>query len=56
MRSEKISLLIMVVITIIYVVNFVQMCQSLINEDWGMAVVKAIGVLTAVGSIITVWF
>ena len=48
--------LIIIISVVIYVTNFVQMIIAMSNEQWELAVVKAIGVFTALGSFITVWF
>lgn len=60
MKPDKIqflfTVLLIVTSVVIYVTNFVQMIIALSNEQWGLAVVKAIGVFTALGSFITVWF
>lgn len=40
----------------IYITNFAQMIIALSNEQWNLAIIKAIGVYTALGSFITVWF
>ena len=40
----------------VYVTNFVQMISAISNELWVIAVIKAIGVFTLLGSIITIWF
>ena len=48
--------LIIIISAVIYITNFVQMIIAMSNEQWGLAVVKAIGVFTALGSFITVWF
>ena len=50
------AILLVIISVVIYVTNFVQMIIALSNEQWGLAVVKAIGVFTALGSFITVWF
>lgn len=50
------TILLIIISVVIYVTNFVQMIIALSNEQWGLAVVKAIGVFTALGSFITVWF
>ena len=56
-QTEFIVTVFLILITaVIYVTNFVQMIIAISNEQWGLAVVKAIGVLTAFGSLITVWF
>ena len=56
-KTEFIVTIFLILITaVIYIVNFVQMMVAISNEQWGLAVVKAIGVFTALGSFITVWF
>ena len=40
----------------IYITNFVHFLIALSNEDWNLAIIKAIGVFTLLGSYITVWF
>lgn len=60
MKPDKIqflfTVLLIVTSVVIYVTNFVQMIIAMSNEQWGLAVIKAIGVFTALGSFITVWF
>ena len=56
-QTEFIVTVFLILITaVIYVTIFVQMLIAISNEQWGLAVVKAIGVFTALGSFITVWF
>ena len=56
-QTEFIVTVFLILITaVIYVTNFVRMIIAISNEQWGLAVVKAIGVFTALGSFITVWF
>lgn len=50
------SILIIATIIIIYVVNFIQMISAIFDGMWTLALIKAIGVFTALGSLITVWF
>lgn len=50
------TILLIIISVVIYVTNFVQMIIALSNEQWGLAIVKAMGVFTALGSFITVWF
>ena len=40
----------------VYVINFVQMIVAISNDNWNLAIIKAIGVFTFLGSSITVWF
>ena len=41
---------------IVYIVNFMQLINALIEQNVTMIIIKAIGVFTAFGSFITVWF
>ena len=50
------TILLIIISVVIYVTNFVQMIIALSNEQWNLAIIKAIGVFTALGSLITVWF
>ena len=59
MKSDKQSvftILIMIISVVIYITNVVQMIVAISNEQWGLAVIKAIGVFAVLGSFITVWF
>ena len=59
MKSDKQSvftILIIIISIVIYITNFVQMLVAISNEQWGLVVIKAIGVFTTLGSFITVWF
>ena len=56
-QTEFIVTVLLILITaVIYFINFVQMIIALSNEQWNLAIIKAIGVFTALGSFITVWF
>ena len=56
-QTEFIVTVLLILITVvIYIINFVQMIIALSNEQWNLAIIKAIGVFTALGSYITVWF
>ena len=56
-QTEFIVTVLLILITaVIYFINFVQMIIALSNEQWNLAIIKAIGVFTALGSYITVWF
>ena len=56
-RTEFIVTVLLILITVvIYIINFVQMIIALSNEQWDLAIIKAIGVFTTLGSYITVWF
>lgn len=56
-QTEFIVTVLLILITaVIYFINLVQMIIALSNEQWNLAIIKAIGVFTALGSYITVWF
>lgn len=56
-QTEFIVTVLLILITVvIYIINFVQMIIALSNEQYQLAIIKAIGVFTALGSYITVWF
>ena len=44
------------IFVIIYVINLIDMIEAIIASDLTMVIVKAIGVFTLLGSLITVWF
>ena len=54
--GEWVGILIFIIGIIIYIINFVQMLIAFAHEEYGLAIVKLIGAITAFGSIITVWF
>ena len=59
MKSPKESFLFMLFIAYlesIYVINYIQMIVAISNDNWNLAIIKAIGVFTFLGSSITVWF
>ena len=41
---------------IVYIINFIQLINAILEQNITMIIIKAIGVLTAFGSLITVWF
>ena len=41
---------------IVYIINFIQLINAISEQNITMIIIKAIGVLTAFGSFITVWF
>ena len=41
---------------IVYIINFIQLINAIIEQNITMIIIKAIGALTAFGSLITVWF
>ena len=56
-KTESIVTIFLILITVlIYIVNFVQMIVAISNDDWNLAIIKAMGVFTFLGSYITVWF
>ena len=59
MKSPNESFLFMLFIAYlvsVYVINFIQMIVAISNDNWNLAIIKAIGVFTFLGSSITVWF
>lgn len=55
-QTEFVTVLLILITVVIYIINFVQMIIALSNEQYLLAIIKAIGVFTALGSYITVWF
>ena len=56
-KTEFIVTIFLILITVlIYIVNFVQMIVAISNDNWNLAIIKALGVFTFLGSYITVWF
>ena len=55
-RSTSGILVFWLLFIIVYIVNFMQLINALIEQNVTMIIIKAIGVLTAFGSFITVWF
>lgn len=49
------SILLIAIMIVIYVVNFIQMIVAIFDGMWTLALIKAVGVFTALGSLITVW-
>ena len=41
---------------IVYIINFIQLINAIIEQNIAIIIIKAIGVFTAFGSFITVWF
>ena len=59
MKSLNESILVILFIVsliLVYVINFAQLLVAISNDNWNLAVIKAIGVFTFLGSYITVWF
>ena len=55
-RSTSGILVFWLLFIIVYIINFMQLINALIEQNVTMIIIKAIGVLTAFGSFITVWF
>lgn len=56
-RIEFILVILFIVsLASVYLFNFIQMIIAISNNDWDLAIIKAMGVFTFLGSYITVWF
>lgn len=44
------------IFVIIYIINLIDMIEAIIANDLTMVIIKAIGVFTLLGSLMTVWF
>ena len=55
-RSTSGILVFWLLFIIVYIINFMQLINALIEQNVTMIIIKAIGVFTAFGSFITVWF
>ena len=55
-RSTLVVLLFWLSIIIIYIINFIQLINAILEQNITMIIIKAIGAVTAFGSLITVWF
>lgn len=44
------------IFVIVYIINLIDMIEAIIANDLTMVIVKAIGVFTLLGSLITIWF
>ena len=40
----------------VYIINFIHLINAILEQNITMIIIKAIGALTAFGSLITVWF
>ena len=40
----------------VYIINFIQLINAILEQNITMIIIKAIGALTAFGSFITIWF
>ena len=55
-RSTSGILVFWLLFIIVYIINFMQLINAIIEQNVTMIIIKAIGALTAFGSLITVWF
>ena len=55
-RSTSGILVFCLLFIIVYIINFIQLIHAILEQNITMIIIKAIGVLTAFGSLITVWF
>ena len=55
-RSTSGILVFWLLFIIVYIINFMQLINAIIEQNVTMIIIKAIGVFTAFGSLITVWF
>ena len=55
-RSTSGILVFWLLFIIVYIINFIQLINAIIEQNVTMIIIKAIGVFTAFGSFITVWF
>lgn len=55
-RSTSGILVFWLLFIIVYIINFMQLINAIIEQNVTMIIIKAIGVFTAFGSFITVWF
>lgn len=55
-RSTSVILVFWLLLIIVYIINFIQLINAIIEQNVTMIIIKAIGALTAFGSFITVWF
>ena len=56
LNESILFILFIVYLVLVYVINFIQMIVAISNDNWNLAIIKAIGVFTFLGSSITVWF
>ena len=54
--STSVILAFWLLFIIVYIINFVQLINAILEQNVTMIIIKAIGALTAFGSFITVWF
>ena len=55
-RSTSGILVFWLLFIIVYIINFMQLINAIIEQNVTMIIIKAIGIFTAFGSLITVWF
>ena len=55
-RSTLVVLLFWLSLIIIYIINFIQLINAILEQNITMIIIKALGALTAFCSLITVWF
>ena len=55
-KSISLVLLIWIIGIVCYIINFVQLIYAILEGNVNQIIIKAIGAITAFGSIITVWF
>ena len=54
--STSVILAFWLLLVFVYIINFIQLINAILEQNVTMIIIKAIGVLTAFGSFITVWF
>lgn len=55
-RSNSRILVFWLLFIIVNIINFIQLLNAIIEQNITIIIIKTIGVLTAFGSFITVWF
>lgn len=55
-RSTLGILVFCILLVFVYIINFIQLIHAILEQNITMIIIKAIGALTAFGSLITVWF
>ena len=54
--STSVILVFWLLFVFVYIINFIQLINAILEQNVTMIIIKAIGALTAFGSLITVWF
>ena len=54
--STSVILAFWLLLVFVYIINFIQLINAILEQNVTMIIIKAIGVFTAFGSFITVWF